>query len=134
MSAEGLKDRKNAQNIHKAFALLEPLMYDSAVYIKKNLGPFLLGSHFGNSFPGQTFAQLDKWIKIKDPHVRWNIGMAFNNSFGNKYPEKSLKYLKVLSKDTNKIVQRAVVSTLGSLRKRHKTLIENFTNKHALKI
>jgi ribosomal protein L13E len=134
MSAWGLRDKKDINCTEKAFALLEPLLYDSSVYVKKNLGPFVIGSGYGNAFPEETFRQLDKWIKIKDPHVRWNIAMAFNNSFGNKYPERALGFLKVLSKDTNKIVQRAVVSTLRTLRKRHKSLIDNFLRERKLKI
>jgi hypothetical protein len=134
MSASGLKNKKDNGCTKKAFALLEPLLYDSSVYVKKNLGPFAIGSWFGYSFPKETFAQLDKWVKLKDANVRWNVAMAFNNSFGNKYPEKALKYLKILSKDKNKVVQRAVVSTLRSLRKKHRSLIDNFTNECSLKI
>jgi hypothetical protein len=48
--------------------------------------------------------------------------MCFNNSTGNKYPEKAMKYLKILNKDKNKTVQRAVKSTLNFLRKRNKGL------------
>src|SRR4030095_4182621 len=50
----------------KAFSLLEPLMYDSSAYVKKNLGPFVLGSYYGSSHPKELLRQLNKWIKIKD--------------------------------------------------------------------
>lgn len=119
MSAVALRNHKD---INKAFKLLEPLMYDSSAYVKKNLGPFILGSYFGNSFPEETFTQLDKWIKINDENVRWNIAMAFNNSFGNKYANESVKYLKLLSIDERPTVKRAVRSTINHLKKRHKSL------------
>lgn len=134
MSASGLKDKKDSSCTKKAFALLEPLLYDSSVYVKKNLGPFAIGSWYGYSFPKETFAQLDKWLKIKDANVRWNIAMTFNNSFGNHYTLKALKYLKVLSKDNSKVVQRAVKSTLRSLRKKHELLIDNFIDQNGLRI
>ena len=134
MSALGLKDKSKTGNIQKAFDLIEPLLYDSAVYIKKNLGPFILGSHIGNSFPEVTFKQIDKWIRIKDEHVRWNIAMAFNCSFGNKYPERALKYLEILSKDKSKVVSRAVTSTLRSLNKRHPELIGKFSRKNSINL
>jgi hypothetical protein len=134
MSAAGLKNKKDPSCTKRAFALLEPLLYDSSVYVKKNLGPFAIGSWFGYSFPKETFAQLDKWVKKKDANVRWNAAMAFNNSFGNHYPEKALKYLKILSSDKNKTVRRAVISTLRTLRKRHADLINDFVNKTDLKI
>lgn len=113
----GLRDTNNPTDILKAFRLLKPLMYDSSPYVKKNLGPFVLGSYYGNSYPMETFKQLDKWIKIKDENVRWNVAMTFNNSFGNKYPHEALKYLRILSGDTNPVVQRAVKSTLNCLKK-----------------
>jgi hypothetical protein len=75
-----------------------------------------------NSFPAETFRQLDKWIRIKDENVRWNIAMAFNNSFGNKYPKQAVKYLRFLSKDNSIVVQRAVKSTLNHLKKRNKNI------------
>ena len=70
-------------------------------------------------------------VKIKDENVRWNIAMAFNCSFGNKYPEDALKFLKILSGDKSKVVSRAVLSTLRSLNKRHPRLIGKFIKKSA---
>ncbi len=118
----GLRDTKNPADIPKAFKLLEPLMYDSSTYVKKNLGPFVLGSYYGNSYPKETFKQLDKWVKIKNDNVRWNVAMTFNNSFGNKYPIEAVKYLRILSKDPSTVVQRAVKSTLNHLKKRKNML------------
>jgi hypothetical protein len=120
--ALGLRERKNTSDVKRAFKLLEPLLYDSAVYVKKNLGPFILGSYYGRSHPKELFAQLAKWVKIKDPHLRWNVAMTFNNSFGYRYPKEALKYLKILSQDENIIVKRAVNSTINHLRKRYKDI------------
>ncbi len=122
LSAVALKDKKDPKKIKKAFDLFEPLMYDSSVYVKKNLGPFILGSYFGNALPDDVFSFLDRMIKVKDAHVRWNVAMAFNNSFGNRYPNEALKYLRILVKDESPVVQRAVKSTLNHLRKRNKYL------------
>jgi hypothetical protein len=70
----------------------------------------------------ELLKQLTKWIKIKDPHVSWNIAMTFNNSFGYRYSHEALKYLKFLSKDENPVVQRAVRSTINHLKKRNKII------------
>jgi hypothetical protein len=119
MSAIALK---NTEGINKAFKLLEPMMYDSSPYVKKNLGPFILGSYFGNAFPKETIKQMNKWLSIKDENVRWNIAMAFNNSFGNRFPGEAVKFLKKLNADNNPVVVRAVKSTLNHLKKRQKSL------------
>jgi hypothetical protein len=120
LAAVALRDKNDPVKIKKAFELFEPLMYDSSVYVKKNLGPFIIGSYFGNHLPDETFRFLNRMLKVKDDNVRWNIAMAFNNSFGNRYPNEAVKYLRVLSKDPSPVVQRAVKSTLYHLRKRHK--------------
>lgn len=118
ISSLGLLEKGKKENLPKAFELLEPLMYDDNVYVKKNLGPFVLGSYFGNNFPEEVFKQLEKWLKIKDENVRWNIAMSFHNSFGCKYPAKAKTILDVLEKDTSPVVQRAVKSTFNFLEKK----------------
>ncbi|MBL8016372.1 MAG: hypothetical protein JNK43_03805, partial [Ignavibacteria bacterium] len=119
LSAAALRDRNDPAKLKKAFALFEPLMYDSSVYVKKNLGPFILGSYYGNNMPEVVAAFLKKMLKVKNENVKWNIAMAFNNSFGNNHPQLARELLTVLSKDTSPVVQRAVKSTINHLRKRH---------------
>jgi len=126
--------KEDVENLDKAFETLEPLMSDSSIYVKKNLGPFILGSHLGSWYPDETMKQLKKWLKIKNEHAKWNIAMTFNNSFGNKYPEKALEILRELTKEENKVVKRAVISTLRHLNKRHTKLIQDFIKKEGIAI
>lgn len=119
LAAAVLRDRNDPAKLKKAFALFEPLMYDSSQYVKKNLGPFILGSYFGNGATEETMDFLRRMLKIKNEHVRWNIAMAFNNSFGNNHPQLAKEFLAVLAKDISPVVQRAVKSTINHLRKRH---------------
>lgn len=133
-SALAYSKKGKVPDVEKAFTILEPLMSDASVYVKKNLGPFILGSHLGNSFPEEVFAQLKKWLKINNEHVKWNIAMTFNNSFGNKYPEKALEILKKLLPEESKVVSRAVISTLRHLNKRHSNLVQPFIKKEGIAI
>lgn len=119
LAAAVLRDRNDSGKLKKAFALFEPLMYDSSQYVKKNLGPFILGSYFGNGATDVTMEFLTRMLKIKNEHVRWNIAMAFNNSFGNNHPQLAKEFLAVLAKDTSPVVQRAIRSTINHLSKRH---------------
>ncbi|HMS64342.1 MAG TPA: HEAT repeat domain-containing protein [Ignavibacteria bacterium] len=116
----------------KAFAIFEPLMFDSSKYVKKNLGPFILGSYFGNKYPVETIKQLKKWSKILDANVRWNIIMSFNNSFGKRNPEAALDVLKIFAGDADLSVKRALKSTLNSLGKNHKKPVNEFIKKYKL--
>ncbi len=133
-SALAYSKKGKVADVEKAFTILEPLMSDASVYVKKNLGPFILGSHLGNSFPEEVFAQLKKWLKIDNEHVKWNIAMAFNNSFGNKYSDKALEILKNLLPEESKVVSRAVISTLRHLNKRHSNLVQPFIKKEGIAI
>ena len=54
LSVVALRDKNDPVKIKKAFALFEPLMYDSSRYVKVNLGPFILGSYFGNNMPSRN--------------------------------------------------------------------------------
>lgn len=128
-SALGLREKKT---LAKAFSILEPLMFDESRYVKKNLGPFILGSYFGNQFPDETIRQLEKWSKIRDENVRWNIIMAFNNSFGNKHPKIAIRFMKKFVGDVDLSVKRAIMSTLRFLKKRHSLLVEDFIVKNKL--
>lgn len=133
-SALAYSKKGKESDIEKAFTILEPLMSDASVYVKKNLGPFILGSHLGNHHPQEVFAQLKKWLNINNEHVKWNIAMTFNNSFGNKYPEKALEILKNLLPEESKVVSRAVISTLRHLNKRHSKLVQPFIKKEGIEI
>lgn len=119
LAAAALRDKNDPAKLKKAFALFEPLMYDSSGYVKKNLGPFILGSYFGNGATEATMDFLKRMLKVKNENVRWNIAMAFNNSFGNNHPQLAKEFLAVLAKDTSPVVQRAVRSTVNHLLKRH---------------
>ena len=110
ISATGLIEKGNKNNLQKAFKLLEPLMYDSNPYVKKNLGPFVLGSYLAGNYPAEVFKQLDKWVKLKNENARWNVANTFHNSFGRRNKIKAMKYLNILEKDKRKIVQRTVKS------------------------
>ncbi len=116
---------KNDKDPEPAFEIIELLLADKSRYVKRNLGPFILGSHYGNSFPKTTMKKLREWSKSSDENVLWNVAMSFNNSFGEKYPEDSLGVLNKLSKVKSQAVHRAVVSTLRRLYKKYPLFVGN---------
>jgi len=125
---------KEKGDVAKAFEILKPLLKDSSKYVKKNLGPFILGGHFGNRFPNETFALLRSLVKNKDTNVLWNVAMSFNNSFGNHFPEKSLQILSQINHSENVSVRKAIISTLRHLQRRHSALINDFCSELNLSI
>ncbi|MBS1519306.1 MAG: HEAT repeat domain-containing protein [Bacteroidetes bacterium] len=126
-SALGMRDEKN---LNKAFRILRSLMNDRSIYVRKNLGPFILGSYFGNKFPEETTAFLHNCLNDRDLYVRWNVIMSFNNSFGKKYPGKAFEILKYFYDDENLVVIRAMRSTLKFLRRHHRKVTDEFIKKY----
>jgi len=104
-----------------ALDLLDSLMYDDDVYVRKNCGPFAL-SHVGYKDPDTTFKRLKKWMKVKNKYVHWNVAMCLGVWFGQSYPDESLKLLKVLAKNKEKFVWRAAASSLIKLIRKHPKL------------
>jgi len=104
-----------------ALDLLDPLMYDDNVYVRKNCGPFAL-SHVGYKDPETTFKRLKEWMKVKDKNVRWNVAMCLGVWFGQSNPGESLRLLKILVKDQEKFVWRAAASSLVKLMRKHPEL------------
>jgi hypothetical protein len=101
--------------VRQLLKMIKPLLYDSSVYVKKNLGPFVLGTSFLKRHPHLTFEYLWRWLSIHDENVRWNLAMSMSASGGTSYPELALEYLAELGRDDSKLVWRAVASSLLNL-------------------
>ncbi len=110
--------------VRQLLKMIKPLLYDPSMYVRKNLGPFVLGTSFLNRHPHLTFEYLWRWLGIQDTNVRWNLAMSMSSSGGAAYPELALEYLVELGRDDEKTVWRAVASSLLSLaRKRPETTL-----------
>lgn len=125
-SALGVRDEKNYKT---GFSILKPLMSDNSVYVKKNLGPFILGSLYGGKFPEETAEFLKKTGSSNDPYVKWNVIMSFNNSYGKKNPDLAFDVLRMFKEDEDIIVIRAMRSTLKFLKKHYPEMTVNFIKK-----
>lgn len=106
--------RIKKEYVKDAIELLEPLLYDDNIYVRKNCGPFAL-SYVCYKNPDFAFQKLKEWMKIDDANARWNIAMCLGVYFGLKFPEKSLALLKIIAADNRKFVWRAAASSLVKL-------------------
>lgn len=117
---------KEAKRLPKAFGIIEPLLKDRNEYVRRNLGPFILGSHFGIRFPEVTLQKLKQWSARKDAAAKWNIIMAFHSSYGHCHPDKAFEVLKRFADDSDRFVSGALKSVVKHIRKRHKQQAEDF--------
>jgi len=95
--------------------LIEPLLSDRHPTLRRNLGPFTIGSALLRYYPDMTFEYLIKWSTSNDEQVLWNVAMAFSASAGPRLVKKALIILRKLSLDERRYVWRAVASAMWKL-------------------
>jgi len=98
--------------------LIEPLLSDRNVYVRKNLGPFAIGDGILRAYPKLTMQFVEKWSKSQDEQILWNVAMVFSSAEGAKHCDEALPILKRLAADERRYVWRAVASALRILGRR----------------
>src|SRR5712691_2025358 len=98
--------------------LIDPLMSDRSLYVRKNLGPFAIGDGLLRYYPQLTLQRLATWAKQPDPQTRWNVAMAFSAAEGAKHVDVALPILSALATDERRFVWRAVASAMRNLGRR----------------
>jgi 3-methyladenine DNA glycosylase AlkC len=98
--------------------LLEPLLGDRSVYVRKNLGPFAIGDGLLRCYPALTLGRLACWAGSDDAQVRWNVVMAFSTAEGARHVDAALPILERMAGDGRRFVWRAVASAMRNLGKR----------------
>lgn len=98
--------------------LIEPLLSDKSVYVRKNLGPFAIGDGLLRTYPKLTMQYVEKWSQSQDEQVLWNVAMVFSSAEGAKHCDEALPILRRLALDKRRYVWRAVASALRNLGRR----------------
>lgn len=104
--------------------LIEPLLSDTASYVRKNLGPYAIGDGLLRCYPDLTLKHLRRWAYREDEGTRWNVAMAFASYGGNKNWQEGMEILATLAKDERRYVWRAVASSMLYLARRHSEVQE----------
>jgi len=118
------KTRRWPGDLEDCFAVIEPLMACRAEYVRKNLGPFALGSSLGVVHPAKTVEFLWRMAGAADEQVRWNVAMAFSQSFGAGRPDLAMPLLTRLAADESKYVRTAAAASLRNIGRRHPRMME----------
>ncbi len=95
--------------------IVEPLLSDRAKVVRRNLGPFALGSAMLRCYPVATFEYLVKWSTAVDEQTLWNVAMAFSASGAPPLVKRALIVLRKLSLDERRYVWRAVSAAMWKL-------------------
>lgn len=97
------------------FKLIDPLMYEEAEYIRKNLGPFSIGDGLLSRYPEEVLYSCHKWMKSKNKFVRWNTAMIFTSAAARKFSKKASPIVKYLEKDSLPFVSKAAKKAMRNL-------------------
>lgn len=103
--------------------LIEPLLGDRSVYVRKNLGPFSVGDGFLRAYPKLTMEYIERWSQNRDEQVLWNVAMIFSSAEGAKHCDEALPILRKLAADDRRYVWRAVASALRNLGRRKPEIV-----------
>jgi hypothetical protein len=88
--------------------LIDPLLTDRRPYVRRNLGPFTLGSGLLRAYPAQTLDRLRAWSEREDAATRWNVAMACSAAEARRHTGSARALLDTLAADPRPFVQGAV--------------------------
>ncbi|MEO8457234.1 MAG: DNA alkylation repair protein [Chloroflexota bacterium] len=114
----GAADREKPERAEPLLTLADVLVRDEAEEVKRNAGPFALGSALLGHYPKQTLAHIRAWAKSDGEMERWNAAMVFVAANGAKHVEVGLEVLSSLAADKRRPVWMAVSAALRNLLKR----------------
>jgi 3-methyladenine DNA glycosylase AlkD len=119
----GAADDDQPERAEPLLKLADALVQDSSEEVKRNAGPFAVGSSLLGVYPKQTLAHVRKWARSKDEMPRWNAAMVFVAANGAKHVDVGLEVLSSLAPDKRRAVWMAVGSALKNLVKREPSIV-----------
>jgi len=105
--------------------LIEPLLSDRESTLRRNVGPFAIGTSLLRYYPDVTFEYLVKWSTSNDEQILWNVAMSFSASAGARLVKKALIILRKLSLDERRYVWRAVASAMWKLGRKKPEIVRS---------
>jgi len=93
--------------------VFNPNVNDPEVYMRKNLGPFAIGSFLLRKWPELTYKWMNRWMASGKPMAVWNVLNAFHATALKRSAEarkKAAGYLKAAEKLDAKLAQSAAKS------------------------
>lgn len=109
--------KKRPELAKPLFDVLEPSVGDRREYVRKNLGPFAVGSYLIFYYPTEAFLRIQRWARSTDEQTRWTAVMSLSASGGVHFVDKALPIIKLCITDPSRYVSKAAHSALVKLAK-----------------
>ena len=114
----GAADARRPERCEPLFRLIEPLVFDRAEEVRRNVGPFAVGAMLLRRYPEETITRVRRWAQSEDEMARWNAAMVFVAAEAKNHVEAALEILSALARDHRRLVWMAVSSAARNLVKR----------------
>jgi 3-methyladenine DNA glycosylase AlkC len=118
LATKKVGNARKAEYGERLLRLVEPLLSDKSVYVRKNLGPFAIGDGLLRAYPKLTMQYVKKWSRSQDKQVLWNVAMIFSAAEGARHFDEALPILRRLAADERRYVWRAAASAFKNLGRR----------------
>lgn len=109
-----------SEKIYRLMRLLEKVLDDPSVYVRRNTGPFVIG-YLGYTYPDTVLPILSEWAKQYKNSSKfcacWNIVSAFSQALGRRRPQEALQVMRTFASHPHYIVQRSVTKSLVNISK-----------------
>ena len=94
------------------WTILDHVAVCEAEYVRKNLGPFVVGDGLLPRYPEESLVHLKAWSHLGHWAARWNAAAAFTAKKSRKYREQGLYLLHGLADDSDARVRRVAQKAL----------------------
>jgi hypothetical protein len=118
IAAKGAAGRRHPERAEPLLRLMDRLVTDRGEEVRRNTGPFAVGSNLLRRYPEQTLERVRRWAADEDEMPRWNAAMVFVSAEARNHVDAGLEVLSELARDERRLVWMAVASALRNLVKR----------------
>lgn len=110
------KARTSTDRVKRVLKLLDRLMEDESLYVRKACGPFVVG-YLGYTYPLEVLPWLSKQARHQNLERRINVAKSFSQALGRRFPAEGVSILERLSNDPRARVRSAVSSSVRNIAK-----------------
>ena len=114
VAVRGALDSRRPERVDGFLDLLEPLMEEEDLVVRKILGTYVLGDGVLRVYPRATLTRMKSWARRTNWVIRWNIAMALSTPTARQHVRRAIPILKGMSR-VEPQVDRAVMRAHNNL-------------------
>lgn len=117
--ALSLKSNYGARHAEDQLELADMLARESDDYVRRNLGPFVVGDGLLRYYTRATLEHVRRWSKSTSETMRWNAAMVFASAYAARLAREAIAIVGPLAEDSSLAVRRAAAAAIRNLARRN---------------